>query len=131
MNRKLAVTVAAVIFCIAVGITAARFDLEHMEPAAVVSEPVQGIKKQPEEQPFRSVEKEELPGPASSDDELLYWLREFDGRLGVFVDGAEKPEMVLDLYLSSLPLSDQQALQVGICAGSYRQLISMIEDYIS
>ena len=126
MNRKLAVTLGALALCFLVGVAVVRFDLGGMEEAAAVSEPAEGIAKEqreePETQPTESLAEKEEP---------LYWLRAVDGRLGVFLDDARQPEMILDVYLSSLPLSDRQALQQGICAGSYRQLVSMIEDYIS
>jgi hypothetical protein len=130
MNRKFAATVAAVVLCAAAGTAAARFE---PDPAAAVLEPAKGIAKEGEpDKPGLDSSVSLSPSfPEASDTEPTYWLRGVDGRLGVFLENSDHPEMVLDVYLGSLPLSDQQALQAGICAGSYRQLVSMIEDYIS
>lgn len=127
MKRKLVVTLCAVAFCLFAGAAVARFDPGYMEEAAAVAEPAEGIAKEQQAEP-----KPTQPDMAApKEQEPVYWLRAADGRLGVFLEDAEHPEMILDVYLGSLPLSDQQALQSGICAGSYRQLVSMIEDYIS
>ena len=127
MKRKLVVTLCAVAFCILAGTAVARFDLGGMKEAAAAAQPAEGVAKEQQAEP-KPLQPEIT---AHKEQEPVYWLRAADGRLGVFLEDAEHPEMILDVYLGSLPLSDQQALQTGICAGSYRQLVSMIEDYIS
>lgn len=130
MNRKTVVTIGAVAFCFFAGMAAARFDLDRMGQAAAVSEPAEGIAKEQTGE-AAALRADQPLSEADGQEEPLYWLRAADGRLGVFLEDSDQPEMILDVYLSSLPLSDQQALQAGVCAGSYRQLVLMIEDYIS
>lgn len=125
MNGKTVVTVGAVVLCIIIGVAAGRCSTTEPLPEKAVLEPVSGVEKQQE------TSHDPLEDQTPVSEEGKYWLRVVDGRLGVFLDEAENPEMVLDVYLSSLPQADQEALQEGVCAESYRQLLSLIEDYIS
>ncbi|MBR5559595.1 MAG: hypothetical protein IKU72_05060 [Oscillospiraceae bacterium] len=127
MNARTAVTVGAVILCAVIGVAVGRCAQTDPLPEMTVSEPVSGLPKQ--QSP--TVRAQKQGGEEAADQREEYWLREVDGRLGVFLADAEKPEMILDVYLSSLPEADRMALQNGIVADSYRQLLSMIEDYIS
>lgn len=60
-----------------------------------------------------------------------YYLRDHDGKLAVFAPDSALPELVFDVYLSTLPAYDRGQLQVGIPIYSYEELVQRIEDYIS
>lgn len=73
------------------------------------------------------IEKEPEPIPSPSG----YLLRSYDGRLAVFREGSDTPEMIFDVYTRLLPQSDQERLEEGISAPDYETLTRLIEDYIS
>lgn len=75
------------------------------------------IEKEPESEP--------IPSPSG------YLLRSYDGRLAVFREGSDTPEMIFDVYTRLLPQSDQERLEEGISAPDYETLTRLIEDYIS
>lgn len=77
------------------------------------------IEKEPEPEP------EPIPSPSG------YLLRSYDGRLAVFREGSDTPEMIFDVYTRLLPQSDQERLEEGISAPDYETLTRLIEDYIS
>ena len=60
-----------------------------------------------------------------------YLLRTYEGKLAVFTDDLVQPDLVFDVYVSTLPELDQQQLSRGIRVKTYDELTSMIEDYIS
>lgn len=60
-----------------------------------------------------------------------YYLREYQGKLAVFLPEKETPEKVFDVYLSTLPSYDRGQLQLGIPISNYEELVKRIEDYIS
>lgn len=62
---------------------------------------------------------------------VQYYLREHDGKLAVFAPDSAAPELVFDVYLSTLPSYDRGQLQMGIPIYSYEELVQRIEDYIS
>ncbi|MBQ7821655.1 MAG: hypothetical protein IJ391_05175 [Clostridia bacterium] len=61
----------------------------------------------------------------------IYILRNIDGRVAVcdFADGT--PIEMLDVYVSTLPESEQAALDNGICVTSISELIATVEAYTS
>ena len=135
MKRKFLITVGAVAVCTLLGVAAANYDLRQNQTQTVLQE-AQGVAKaeQAEGEAIRSLEnsREEpdqpIPGENNSP---VYRLGTSQGRLAVFVEDSDEPEMVLDVYLSTLPEADRMLLEQGIEAQSYAQLVSMIEDYIS
>lgn len=60
-----------------------------------------------------------------------YLLRAHQGRLAVFLPGNAEPQLLFDTPLSLLPDLDQAALQAGVWAADYAELVRLIEDYIS
>ena len=62
---------------------------------------------------------------------MEYVLKDYDGRLAVFKTGQEEPELVFDVFVSTLPEYDQTALQSGVAAKDLEELNRLIEDYIS
>ena len=49
----------------------------------------------------------------------------------IFAPDSDVPELVFDVYLSTLPAYDRGQLQMGIPIYSYEELVQRIEDYIS
>jgi hypothetical protein len=58
-----------------------------------------------------------------------YFLREYNGKIGIFSAGSDSPQQVLDVTIDSLPDEDQQMLVVGIYAPNKEELLKRIEDY--
>lgn len=63
--------------------------------------------------------------------EANYLLREYDGKLAVFTEDLVTPDLVFEVYVRTLPESDQALLQRGIRAASFDELTRLVEDYIS
>ena len=143
MNGKQVLTLGAAAVCALAGVAVAQYDLKQAPPTAPAAGVVSGVAKEQPEQPSAPPESsgsgsaasgeaaQTAQAPAGGQDGPVYWLRSSEGRLGVFLDDAPEPEMVLDVYISSLPEADRAALESGVRAGSYQELVSMIEDYIS
>jgi type VI protein secretion system component VasK len=130
------VTIGAAAVCAAVGIWAANYDLNQTQTHAVLQQATGIVKTEPaEEQQEAAAEEVEQGTPVDpvlrQSNGPTYRLGASQGRLAVFVQDSPDPEMVLDVYLSSLPQADQILLQQGIVTQSYAELVSMIEDYIS
>ncbi len=53
----------------------------------------------------------------------------FEGRLAVFSPNENTPHTVYDVFLSSLPAAEQEALQAGIPVYTETALQRLIEDY--
>lgn len=60
-----------------------------------------------------------------------YLLRTYEGKLAVFTSDLVEPDMVFDVYVRTLPASDQRALEKGVRVETYDKLTTLIEDYIS
>lgn len=60
-----------------------------------------------------------------------YLIRDYQGRVAVFLEGVEEPEMIFDIYTKTLPELDQQQLTKGIPVEGYQQMTRLVEDYIS
>ena len=135
MKGRVLVTMGAVAACAVLGIAAANYDLRQTQTQAVLQE-AQGIPKagqtaQEPDLPAVSGQTEPAQPILQENNSPVYRLGTSQGRLAVFVEGSDEPEMVLDVYLSTLPEADRLLLEQGIEAQSYAQLVSMIEDYIS
>ena len=61
----------------------------------------------------------------------LYTLGEYDGKLALFKRGYSMPVEIYDVYLSSLPVSEQGKIKEGISAESDDEILKIIEDYTS
>ncbi len=53
----------------------------------------------------------------------------WEGRLAVFSPSGDEPRTVYDVFVSSLPTAEQEALRVGIPVYSETALQRLIEDY--
>ena len=60
-----------------------------------------------------------------------YRLQSYNGRLAIFREGSDTPEMIFDVYTRLLPQADRDWLEQGITAPDYETLTRLIEDYIS
>ena len=60
-----------------------------------------------------------------------YRLQSYNGRLAIFREGSDTPEMIFDVYTRLLPQADRDRLEQGITAPDYETLTRLIEDYIS
>lgn len=121
MDRRLIVTAFALALVIAGSAAFARRSAE--EPTAPLNEEMSGVQIDPEPP------EEEEP---AVEVEYTYLLREYEGRVAIFpyADDSE-PEIVLDTLVKFLPDYDRSQMQEGIPVKDYRELVSLIEDYIS
>lgn len=120
MNSRIWITAAAVAAAVALGSSLAVWDEEQILPAPAV-QPQSGV----------AVEEKSLASSGSSASSSGYWMRNWQGRLGVFVGESEEPEMVFDVYIKNLPEADRTLLAEGLYVAEYADLVSRIEDYIS
>lgn len=125
MKRQLAATLGAVVLCVAAGKAAAGF-----VPTSAQAAPASG-RAEAVPRVAASSQTEEAPTEALPAEETVYWLRESGGRLAVFVGEAAQPELVLEVYLNTLPEADQLALRRGIRVVGYSRLVAALEDYVS
>lgn len=68
-----------------------------------------------------------LPVINISEDNDNYEVKEYNGRIGVFEDGSLL--YTLDVYVFTLPKSDQKLLSDGIKAESKEELNRILEEY--
>ncbi len=71
------------------------------------------------------------PHTFGSAPDAQYYLREYQGKLAVFLPEKSVPEKVFDVYLSTLPPYDRGQLQMGVPVADFEELVQRIEDYIS
>ncbi len=109
MKEKIKVTVLAIlvaVFAITVGICALA-ETDATEPARLSSS-----------NEISSAEKE------------YYILKEYRGKLGVFVSSKiDEPLEVLEVYISDLPERDAEKLKKGITASTKEKIMQLAEDY--
>lgn len=63
-------------------------------------------------------------------DETLYVLKDYKGRIALFHQNEEKPVEVYDVFTNSLPEDDAQQIKRGITV-STDELNNLLSDYIS
>ena len=68
--------------------------------------------------------------PAGESENKMF-LREFDGKLALFVGEGRYPKKVYDLFVRSLPQEDRSRLSAGIEVSSEEELKSLLEDFTS
>ena len=88
----------------------------------------------PRPAPARQTEtpvREEPQPPQEPKSPAGYLLRSYEGRLAVFRQGCDTPELIFDVYTRLLPPADRDRLETGISAPDYETLTRLIEDYIS
>lgn len=56
-------------------------------------------------------------------------LREYEGRIGIFVAGEKEPLEVLNVFVFTLPTTDRAALKIGITVYGADALRTLIEDF--
>ena len=64
-------------------------------------------------------------------EEKAYVISVDSGRVAVFRDGEDKPFMVTDTFVNSLPKTDRLELENGVRVSGERELRKAIEDYCS
>ena len=62
---------------------------------------------------------------------LVYVVKEYNGRIAIFEENSETPFKITDVRLSELPDGDKKLLSKGIPASSSRELNCILEDYCS
>ena len=58
-----------------------------------------------------------------------YIVKKYNGQVAIFKEGESDPFEILDINISSLPESDQKALETGISIKDSDKLRKLIEDY--
>lgn len=70
-----------------------------------------------------------IPSAVSDTQTGGWYMREYNGKIGIYRSGAAQPEQVLDVYVSMLPDEDKKMLAKGIYLKSRTELEERIEDY--
>ncbi len=65
------------------------------------------------------------------EDKYEYIIKEYQGKIAIFLQNSNKPEIVFDVYLHHLPDMDKQRLLEGVGIKDYETLLVAIEDLIS
>ena len=78
-----------------------------------------------EEEPIDDHPSEDVDADVLYD---VFCLRESGGRIGVYTDEGYLIR-TLEVNVATLPESDRERLSVGIAVNSWRELISLIEDF--
>lgn len=71
------------------------------------------------------------PPPETTSPSPLYTLSQYDGKLALFKRGYSMPVEIYEVYLSSLPQSEQSKIKSGISAQTDEEILKIIEDYTS
>lgn len=123
MPRRIILSLTIAIAALLLGLVLAFFSRSNSSPQPQPS----SDPRQTTQSAAPPIEKEPEPIPSPSG----YLLRSYDGRLAVFREGSDTPEMIFDVYTRLLPQSDRERLEEGISAPDYETLTRLIEDYIS
>ena len=120
MKKNILMTCAALAsVCIITSFVLTVSDLSA--PSTAVPEPVPG---ESASDSVSSPAAEAIEGiPVNA---VQYYLREHNGKLAVFAPDSDVPELVFDVYLSTLPAYDRGQLQMGIPIYSYEELVQRI-----
>lgn len=65
----------------------------------------------------------------SSSAQNTYTVREYEGQIAIFSDDSEIPVKIFDTYVSALPKSDRELLELGITVETPEELQRIIEDF--
>lgn len=60
-----------------------------------------------------------------------YVIKEYDGKIAVYINQNNEPYIIYDTYISLLPEADQNRLKSGIVIYDSAELQKIIEDYTS
>ena len=121
MPRRLMLSLAVAIAALLLGLVLAFLSRTSAPPPAggtPVRQTETPVREEPQPQ-------QEPKSPAG------YLLRSYEGRLAVFRQGCDTPELIFDVYTRLLPPADRDRLETGISAPDYETLTRLIEDYIS
>lgn len=67
---------------------------------------------------------------SNNQSQIVYTVKEYEGKIAVFIDGNESPERILESpYIRDLPQYDRDLLKIGIPAYSETELNTILEDY--
>ena len=65
----------------------------------------------------------------SETEEVIYTIKIYEGKIGIFTDNGSLVR-VLEVYVKTLPKTDQKLLEKGVSVTSEAALRSIIEDYM-
>ena len=125
MPRRIVLSLAVAIAALLLGLALAFFSSRGTAQPEPEPTPDQRETLQPAETPIEPDEPEPTQSPAG------YVLRGYEGRLAIFREGSDTPEMIFDVYTRLLPQADRERLEAGITAPDYETLTRLIEDYTS
>ena len=66
---------------------------------------------------------------AAANGSKKYIMRDYNGRIAVFVYGEEEPQEVFDVFTSSLPRGEAERVYKGITVEGDEALQKLIEDF--
>ncbi len=125
MPRRIVLSLAVAIAALLLGLALAFFSARGAAQPEPQPTPDPQETLQPAEPPIEPDEPEPVQSPAG------YVLRSYEGRLAIFREGSDTPEMIFDVYTRLLPQADRERLEAGITAPDYETLTRLIEDYTS
>ena len=125
MPRRIVLSLAVAIAALLLGLALAFFSARGAAQPEPQPTPDPQEALQPAETPIEPDEPEPVQSPAG------YVLRSYEGRLAIFREGGDTPEMIFDVYTRLLPQADRERLEAGITAPDYETLTRLIEDYTS
>lgn len=65
----------------------------------------------------------------AADGSEKYIMRDYNGRIAVFIYGEDKPQEVFDVFTSSLPRGEAERIYKGITVEGDEALQKLIEDF--
>ena len=119
LDKRLLATGISLLLVCAVAVTAALFPNRDAHLPEVADEPVSEVLRP---RIFTSPEREM---------DFLYIIREYEGRVAVFGQDSDTPEIVLETFVRHLPIYDRIQLREGVRVYSIEELEARIEDYTS
>lgn len=122
MPRRLMLSLAVAIAALLLGLVLAFLSRTSAPP------PAGGT---PDPAPVRQTETPVREEPQPPPSPAGYLLKSYEGRLAVFRQGCDTPELIFDVYTRLLPPADRDRLETGISAPDYETLTRLIEDYTS
>ena len=117
LNIRLPITIAALVLALLLG---GWLALALGGDSSPVDLPWFGLPKQSASQ------EESVSAPEGG-----YLVKEYEGKVAVFVGEEETPGLVLDLYVQYLPEYDQRELARGVPVEDYPQPVRLLQDYTS
>ncbi len=80
---------------------------------------------------YSNTNKTNIEGKGVAAEEYMYYLKEYNGQIGIFKSSEKEPYQIIDVYIYNLPSLDQQELKSGIMVQDDDKLRMIIEDYES